>query len=103
MKFHKTLLSLIKKLYLLNHASNFINFYKINLFVGLNGGCDSDNLTIQKFTWREEPPEIYCGTEIPKVIHVEGIINITFRTDKYIQKRGFIMHYEIEGIPISFQ
>lgn len=72
------------------------------MFIGRNGGCENDNFTIKFNSVRyvHNFAGTYCGTEIPKVMRIEGIVNISFQTDKYIQKRGFIMHYEIEGIPI---
>lgn len=60
--------------------------------------CKYDNLTIQtsQYGW-QSPASIYCGDKKPPLQSSDGNIIIIFKTDSYVQKRGFQFAYFING------
>lgn len=74
----------------------------LNVFIGRNGFCEFDNLTIKEFDQDTyafmHSSKTYCGNEIPNTMLLSGNIQIIFQTDRWMQRPGFILHYEIDGI-----
>ncbi|XP_034938584.1 cubilin [Chelonus insularis] len=60
----------------------------------VNGNCRYDNLSIYNYEWGwHESSTIWCGLNKPPVLLGGSKIEIIFKTDKFIQKRGFEFVY----------
>ncbi|CAH2083519.1 unnamed protein product [Euphydryas editha] len=57
--------------------------------------CEYDNLTISTQSGYDYFYGLYCGKEIPPVVNGNDKIEITFKTDRYGQKRGFKLSYSL--------
>nr|CAD7575819.1 unnamed protein product [Timema californicum] len=62
--------------------------------------CRFDNVTVlaQQYSWTTMMTEFgsYCGNNIPPVIVQRNRIEIIFKTDRSLQKTGFLLQYEVE-------
>ncbi|KAH0568173.1 hypothetical protein KQX54_019308 [Cotesia glomerata] len=74
--------------------SVLVEFIDFQLESRLN--CDYDNISITRneFGWYDSE-SVWCGTNPPPVQHTDHAVEIIFRTDKFIQKRGFQFLYFI--------
>lgn len=57
--------------------------------------CAYDNLTITSAY--SQGAVTYCGTDTPGDLRLKDLITIKFKTDRWMQKKGFIFMYKNEG------
>lgn len=60
--------------------------------------CNNDNLTItgqSRYDTDIYETEIYCGDKNPVTVSTFTTVDISFKTDLYVQKKGFKMFYKI--------
>ncbi|CAH0628596.1 unnamed protein product [Chrysodeixis includens] len=57
--------------------------------------CDSDNLTISAQSDYRYFDQIYCGSEKPPVVGQFSKVSLRFKSDNYVQRRGFKISYSV--------
>nr|CAD7397146.1 unnamed protein product [Timema cristinae] len=62
--------------------------------------CRFDNVTVlaQQYFWTTTMTELgsYCGNNIPPVIGQHNRLEVIFKTDRSVEKTGFLFQYEVE-------
>ncbi|XP_063636066.1 cubilin-like [Cydia splendana] len=55
--------------------------------------CSYDNVTVSSYNIYNYDDNTYCGTEIPTLNRYKDKVFISFKTDRYIQRKGFKLSY----------
>lgn len=110
----KTLRTIVSPNYPENYPPNSMCNYTITAptdsFININfddfeieqtsRGCIYDNLTIYKqeeWTFNMILVGSYCGKETLKTLRYKNTVQLIFRSDGYLDKRGFRLHYSLDN------
>ncbi|KAI5646194.1 CUB domain-containing protein [Phthorimaea operculella] len=75
----------------------FMKFLEFSL-EGSYPNCEYDNLTVRSYSFDEYYEDYtYCSSERPSIPPTSKRIDLIFRTDSYIQRKGFKVMYQIDS------
>lgn len=75
-------------------ANVYLKFLDFDI-EGTYPSCEFDNLTLTAYSEYEYVYLVYCGTQLPEPSHLFKKVNLKFKTDSYIQSKGFKISYSI--------
>lgn len=73
-----------------------IHHLVIPLIIGRKD-CNLDNVTISYEDTYVMEENVYCGENKPPLIKATSKAEIIFRTDRFIQRSGFLFEYHLNG------